>query len=257
MVINELTPVVLTYNEAPNIRRCLEKLAWAARVVVVDSVSTDETAAIVREFPNAELVERHFDNHTAQWNHGVDLVQTRWVLSLDADYVLTDEFIAQLATLKPEDEVDAFQVPFRYCIYGQPLRACLYPPRAMVFRRDRCRYVADGHTQMLRVPGKSKQLIAPVDHDDRKPLSRWLVSQNNYAKLEVEKLTTVDASTLRLQDRLRLKMIYAPMVTLLYTLLVRGVILDGWHGWYYAFQRTIAEIILSLRLLERKLRDES
>jgi len=109
----------------------------------------------------------------------------------------------------------------------------------------------------LLVAGKSKQLTAPVDHDDRKPLSRWLVSQDNYAKLEVEKLTTADPSTLRLQDRLRLKMIYAPMVTLLYTLLVRGVILDGWHGWYYAFQRTIAEVILSLRLLERKLRDES
>jgi len=256
-MIDQITPVVLTYNEAPNIGRCLSRLSWAQRVVVVDSVSTDETAAIVREFPNAELVERHFDNHTAQWNHGVHLVQTRWVLSLDADYVLTDEFIAQLATLKPEDEVDAFQVPFRYCIFGKPLRACLYPPRAMVFRRDRCRYVADGHTQLLQVPGKSATLTAPVDHDDRKPLSRWLDSQDNYAKLEVAKLMAAESNTLRLQDRLRLQMIYAPVVTLLYTLLVRGVILDGWRGCYYAFQRTIAEIILSLRLLERKLRDES
>ena len=256
-MMNDLTPVVLTYNEAPNIRRCLEKLSWAQRVVVVDSFSTDETAAMVREFPNAELVERRFDNHTAQWNYGVDLVQTRWVLSLDADYVLTDAFVAQLALLKPDDEVDAFHVPFRYCIFGKPLRACLYPPRAMLFRRDRCRYVADGHTQLLHVPGKAVPLTASVDHDDRKPLSRWLVSQDNYAKLEVTKLTVADPGTLRLQDRLRLQMIYAPVVTLLYTLLVRGVILDGWRGWYYAFQRTLAEIILSLRLLERKLHDDT
>lgn len=256
-MIEDITPVVLTYNEAPNIRRCLEKLSWAKRVVVLDSVSTDDTAAIVREFPNAELVERRFDNHTAQWNHGVDLVQTRWVLSLDADYVLTDRFVAELGSLKPGDDVDAFYAPFRYCVFGRPLRACLYPPRALLFRRDRCRYVADGHTQLLHAPGKSISLTAPVDHDDRKPLSRWLVSQDNYAKLEVVKLTKANSDTLRLQDRLRLKMIYAPIVTLLYTLFARGVILDGWRGWYYAFQRTIAEIILSLRLLERKLSDDA
>lgn len=256
-MIEDLTPVVLTYNEAPNIRRCLEKLSWARRVVVLDSVSTDETAAMVREFPNTELVERRFDNHTAQWNHGVDLAQTRWVLSLDADYVLTDEFITQLHTLQVGDEVEAFYVPFRFCVFGQPLRACLYPPRAMLFRRDCCRYVADGHTQLLHVPGKSMHLTALVDHDDRKPLSRWLIAQDHYAKLEVEKLTAADPGTLRLQDRLRLKMIYAPIVTLLYTLFARRVILDGWRGWYYAFQRTLAEIILSLRLLERKMLDES
>ena len=255
-MIEDITPVVLTYNEAPNIRRCLEKLSWAKRVVVLDSVSSDDTAAIVREFPNAELVERRFDNHTAQWNHGVDLAQTRWVMSLDADYVLTDAFMTQLRTLQVEDEVEAFYVPFRYCVFGKPLRACLYPPRAMLFRRDRCLYVADGHTQLLHVPGKSVLLTAPVDHDDRKPLSRWLVSQDNYAKLEVVKLMAADPVTLRLQDRLRLKMIYAPIATLLYTLFARGVILDGWRGWYYAFQRTLAEILLSLRLLERKLSDE-
>jgi hypothetical protein len=59
-----------------------------------------------------------------------------------------------------------------------------------------------------------------------------------------------------MQDKLRLKMIYAPVVTLIYTLFVRGVIFDGWRGWYYAFQRMVAEVMLSLRLLEAKLRNE-
>jgi glycosyltransferase involved in cell wall biosynthesis len=255
-MIDEITPLVLTYNEAPNIERCLEKLSWAKRVVVLDSASTDETAQLVRAFPNAVLIERKFDNHTAQWNHGLDHARTNWVLSLDADYLLTDEFIAMLATLKPEGDVDAFYAPFRYCVFGRPLRACLYPPRALLFRRDRCRYVADGHTQMLHVPGKSHHLTQPVHHDDRKPLSRWLVSQDHYARLEVEKLVQADPAKLRLQDKLRLKMIYAPIVTLLYTLFVRKLILDGWRGWFYAYQRTLAEIMLSLRLLERKLKPD-
>lgn len=253
MNTSHITPVVLTFNEAPNIRRCLDKLSWAHRVIVLDSISTDETAQLVREFPNAELMERRFDNHTAQWNHGVDQVQSPWVLSLDADYVLTDEFIALLGTLQAEDEVDAFYAPFRYCISGRPLRACLYPPRAVLFRRDRCRYVADGHTQLLEVSGNAVHLSAPIHHDDRKPLSRWLISQDKYAILEADKLTSADSSKLRMQDKLRLKIFIAPIATLLYTLFVRRVILDGWRGWYYAFQRMLAEILLSLRLLEKKL----
>lgn len=256
-MMDQITPLVLTYNEAPNIARCLERLRWAQRVVVVDSVSNDETAPLVRGFANAELLERKFDNHTAQWNFGVDAVTTPWVLSLDADYMLTEELIAELGGLKPEDDVDAFYVPFRYCIEGKPLRACLYPPRAAVFRRDRCRYVADGHTQLLQVPGKSLSINAPINHDDRKSLSRWFVSQDKYAVLEAEKLLKADPTKLRLQDWLRLKLVFAPMVTLLYTLLVRGVILDGWRGWFYAFQRTLAEVMLSLRLLEAKLRDDN
>ena len=253
MNTSNITPVVLTYNEAPNIRRCLEKLSWAQRVVVVDSISTDDTGQLVSEFPNAELMVRRFDNHTAQWNHGVDQVQSPWVLSLDADYILTDALIEELRALQPPDDVDAYFVSFRYCIEGHPLRACLYPPRTALFRKSRCRYVQDGHTQLLEVPGKTVHLTAPIHHDDRKPLSRWLVSQDKYAILEADKLTSADPSKLRLQDKLRLKMIFAPMVTLLYTLFVRRVILDGWRGWYYAFQRMLAEILLSLRLLEKKL----
>ena len=97
---------------------------------------------------------------------------------------------------------------------------------------------------------------APIDHDDRKSLSRWLVSQDKYAVLEAEKLLAADPARLRMQDKLRLKMIYAPVVTLIYTLVVRGVIFDGWRGWYYAFQRMVAEVMLSLRMLEAKLRNE-
>ena len=55
-VLNKITPLIITYNEAANIRRTLDKLAWARRIVVVDSGSTDETLQIVRGYPRVEVI---------------------------------------------------------------------------------------------------------------------------------------------------------------------------------------------------------
>ncbi|MEZ0389139.1 MAG: glycosyltransferase family 2 protein, partial [Verrucomicrobium sp.] len=143
---------------------------------------------------------------------------------------------------------------FRYCIFGRPLRATLYPPRAVLFRKDSCIYRQDGHTQLLDIKGDTATLSGTIHHDDRKPLTRWIHSQDRYAKLEAEKLATPSASPVSPQDRLRKTMVLAPIVTLIYCLFYKGLILDGWRGWYYTLQRVLAEVILALHLLDHRLR---
>ena len=253
MNLSDITPLILTWNEEPNLRRCLERLHWARQVIVIDSGSTDATTSIISEYSNVTLVTRSFDDHTSQWNFGVDTVSSLWVLSLDSDYVLGDGFEQELSRLPLTQDVHAYFAAFRYLVFGKPLRACLYPPRAALFRKDRCHYEADGHTQLLRIAGASGMLTTRIDHDDRKPLSRWIISQDNYAKLEAAKLLASDKKSLRPQDRLRLSGWAAVPATFIYTLFVKRTLLDGWHGWFYALQRTFAEILLSLRLLEKRL----
>lgn len=251
MNLKDITPLVLTWNEGPNLERTLARLAWAAEVVVLDSGSTDATREIAGRFVNVRFETRPFDDHTRQWNHGVDLVRTPWVLSLDADYVLGAGFEVELSELSAT--ADAYQAGFRYLIGGQALRASLYPPRAVLFQKSRCRYGQDGHTQLLEVKGELGRLRSLIDHDDRKPLSRWIASQDKYALLEAEKLLAADPAGLRLQDRLRRTGWAAVPAALLYTLLVKGTLLDGWRGWFYTLQRVLAEIMLALRLLEKRI----
>lgn len=253
MQYDDITPVILTYNEEPNLRRCLESLGWAKRVVVVDSGSTDRTLAICREFPVVEVFQRPFDNHTAQWNYAVDQALSDWVLSLDSDYVATPAFAEELLQLDPDPSVAACMVPFRYCVLGKPLRGSLYPPRAALFRPKLCRYLADGHTQLLDFPGEPLLLSSRLDHNDCKPLSRWLDSQRKYAVLEADKMTQNHSVAKGLPDRLRRIIWLAAPAAFLYTLLVKRLILDGWPGIFYVLQRTYAEILLSLELLDRKL----
>jgi glycosyltransferase involved in cell wall biosynthesis len=252
-----ITPLILTFNEAPNIQRTLENLTWAKQIVVVDSYSTDETVKLASNFPNVTVVQRAFDTHSDQWNFGLDQVKTEWVLSLDADYEVPTTLRDEIVDLAPDDEMAGYFACFEYRIFGHPLRASVYPPRVILFRRARARYVADGHTQLLTVNGPVGRLRSLVYHDDRKPLSHWLQSQDRYAKIESQHLLSTPVEQLSFQDRLRRKIFFAAPAMFLYLLFGRGLILDGWPGWLYVAQRTIAELLLSIRLLTetKKLED--
>ena len=252
--LDQVTPLILTYNEEANIARSLAGLAWARRIVVVDSASTDRTLEILAAHSQVEVVQRSFDNHASQWNYGVDHINTEWVLCLDADYRVTTKLGAEILTFLQESHpsIDGVIIPFRYLIYGKPLQASVYPAKVVMFRPSRCRYINDGHTQLLKPKGPTATLHEPILHDDRKPLSRWLWSQQRYAALEVAKLLSSNRKQLRLVDRLRLLQVITPFATPIYCLLWRRGLLDGWRGWFYAFQRAYAEILLSLMLWEAR-----
>lgn len=250
----DITPLVLTYNEEANIGRTLARLTWAPRVVVVDSFSTDMTVAICRDHPNVEVVQRAFDDHTAQWNFGLQHVHSDWVLSLDADYVLSEALVAELSRWQPSSGVDGYFASFDYCVFGRPLRASLYPARIVLFRAGRATYAVDGHTQRLQLAGATAALGGHIQHDDRKPVDRWLADQVRYSHLEARHLLEARVGDLGRNDRLRQRIVWMPALVGVYALVARGLALDGWAGFYYVLQRVIAESLLSLRLLDERLR---
>lgn len=251
-MLDQITPLILTYNEAPNIGRNLERLWWAKEIVVVDSYSDDATLEIVSHFPTARVFQRAFDKHENQWNFGLieTDIQTPWVLGLDADYILTDELVDEFRNVSLTANVAGFRARFTYCINGRRLVSGVYPPVVVLYRRDSAHYVQDGHTHRVLVEGQIKDLRSTILHDDRKPLSRWFQSQQHYTKLEAQKLLTERTENLSLNDRVRRLRAVAPVAMLFYCLVIRGGILDGWPGLFYAFQRMIAEAMLSLQLIE-------
>ena len=251
-MLDRITPLILTYNEAANIGRTLERLAWAREIVVVDSFSDDETVEIASSFPQVRVVQRAFDSHRNQWEFGLreTSIKTPWILALDADYILTNDVTAELKTLDPDPETAGYRANFSYCINGKELHSGIYPPVTVLYRRDAATYVQDGHTQRVVIDGPVKVLRAPLLHDDRKPLRRWLNSQARYAELEADRISKREA--LNFRDRLRLCFVLAPTAVFFYCLIGRGGIFDGWPGFYYAFQRSIAELMLSLYLIDAR-----
>src|SRR5215470_1090591 len=110
-MLDQITPLILTYNEAPNIVRALTGLSWAKEIVVLDSFSDDETAAIAKSFANVRVVQRAFDNHRNQWEFGLKEtgITTPWVLALDADYVVSSEVVAEIERLRPQAGTDGYR----------------------------------------------------------------------------------------------------------------------------------------------------
>lgn len=253
-MIGDITPMILTFNEAPNISRTLDRLCWARRIVVIDSGSTDETLNIVARYSQAEVIHRAFDNFANQCNFGLTMIRTSWVLSLDADYELTPELIDEISQLQPVNDICGYRARFIYRVYGRALRGTLYPPRTVLYRRPQAVYRNEGHGHRVHVEGVLRCLKNPIYHDDRKSLARWFGSQQRYAIAEADYLLQSDRDQLTASDKTRLIAWPAPILVFFYALLVKGCLFDGWPGWLYVMQRVLAEFMIALELLDRRLR---
>jgi len=244
--LDDVTPVVLTKDEEPNIERTLGQLRWAGEVVVVDSFSRDATVTIARRFANVRVVEHAFDDHAAQWSFAMQEARTAWVLALDADYIVSPEFVAEISALAPPADVDAYEACFRYAVRGHVLHASLYPPRPVLLRRTNCRFFMDGHTHRQQIEGRILRLRESIVHDDRKSFGDFVARQRRYMRREAAKIRS--GSRDRLSDRIRALRVVAPFAVVLHSLLYKRLFLDGWPGLLYVWERFVAELILSREL---------
>jgi glycosyltransferase involved in cell wall biosynthesis len=245
-----VTPVVLTFNEASNIKSTLASLKWAPRVVVLDSGSTDQTAQIAKSFGYVDWFVREFDNHRAQWEYAIHQtsITTDFVLALDADMRPDCGFQNELERFVKNRTFDGALIPFEYRILGNRLIGSIYPSQIRLFRKDKVRIVQTGHSQSFEVNGSVCKFRARLIHEDLKPMSRWLNNQITYASLEAARITS--ASSIGFKDWLRLAGI-GPAVVGAWAYVRAGGPLRPVSSKAYACERLIFEAMLARLLAER------
>jgi glycosyltransferase involved in cell wall biosynthesis len=244
-----ITPVVLSYNEEPNIGLTLASLEWLPRVVVLDSGSTDRTKEIAASFRNVSWFQRPFDNHLMQWSYGIHAtaITTDYVLALDSDMRPSDGFQRELNAFLKEGDHAGGAVPFEYRVLGKNLSNSIYPRQIRVFRRDKLRIEQPGHTQVFTVDGPVYQFRCRLIHEDRKSVDRWLRNQAGYAELEARRIRSQERFGLK--DRLRLAGI-GPVLWGGYAYIRAGGPLRSPASEAYAYERMIFEAILARKLTE-------
>ena len=251
-MLEQITPLILTRDEEPNIGRTLAQLAWARDVVLVDSFSADATLTIAAGFPNVRVFQRELDTLAGQSNFGIAQARTPWVLLLDADYFVPAAFTEELRALEPPANIRAYTAAFTYAVHGKPLRATLYPPRVALLHREHAKVWQDGHAHRVLVDGETGMLRSKIVHDDRKSFARFVARQRTYMRQEAAKLRAADPRALNLAARIRKLIVVAPFAVVVHALFVRGLILDGRPGLVYAWERFVAELMLSRALLRKE-----
>ena len=256
---SKLTALVLTYNEEINLERVLSQLQWLEKVIVLDSYSTDATISIAEKFSNTQILFRKFDTFAGQCNYGLSCIDSPWVLSLDADYVLPEAFIRETIEYIENTVPVAYYTPFKFMVFGKPLLRDNTTSRPVLFQKEHCYYFDDGHAHRLAIDGNSGSYKSFIYHDDRKPLSHWLAMLDKYSIKECEKILHPKSGSARgFVRRIRRTKVLAPFGVFLYCVFVNGFFLNGWRGWHYTLQRTLVEILFTIRLIEEeKLKPEA
>ena len=181
----ELVAIVLTLNEAAHVGACVESLAWADRVLVVDSFSQDDTVTLATA-AGADVIQSRFENYAQQRNAALAQVTADWVLFVDADERGTPalgEEVRQVVATRPEA---GWYVPRHNYIFGRLTRGAGWYPdyQLRLFRRGRVRYRRPVH-EVADVDGAVGYLEHPLLHYNYRDRDHFHAKQRQYTAYDV------------------------------------------------------------------------
>lgn len=243
-----LSAVVITKDEEERVRACLESVAWADEVVVVDAESTDKTAQIAREFTDHVYV-RPWPGFAAQKNFGLEQATGDWTLSVDADEEVSRELREEIeAVLAASGAACAgYRIPRRNLFWGRWVRyGGLYPDwQLRLFRRGRGRFVARAVHESVEVEGEVGRLRAALVHRSYRDVADFLARADRYSTLAAEEWLG-SGRPARLSD-----LVLRPAGRFLSMYVVHAGFLDGWRGFLLAALYAYYVLIRSAKVWER------
>ncbi len=182
---------IICLNEAGGLGACLQQAARVAdEIVVVDSGSTDKTLEIA-EAHGARIFSQDWLGYGKQKNYALRQCSNEWVLSLDADEVLTDELIEEIKGLDFESEVAGYRVARKLFVGDRFIRWGGYYPdyQLRLFRNSLGDFSEVAVHESVQLPdhAKVRDLKKPLDHFSYNTLEQMDAAFKKFAKLSTKK----------------------------------------------------------------------
>ena len=177
-----LSVIIITKNESANIRDCLESVAWAGEIIIVDSGSTDETVEICKGF-GAQVYVHDWPGFGAQKNRALNYVSKDWVLSLDADERVTPTLRTEIESVLQNPLADGYQIPRLSSFCGRFMRhSGWYPDYVLrLFRRAKGSFSDVLVHESVLLQGSVIRLKQPLLHYSYRNFEDVLSKLNNYS----------------------------------------------------------------------------
>jgi glycosyltransferase involved in cell wall biosynthesis len=267
---------ILTYNEEIDIAACIESALLSDDIIVVDSISTDRTVEIVKNYVKnypVQIVQHPFETHGRQrtWMLKEVPCKYEWVYILEADERMTEALFAECLEAIASQEYIGYYVAEKVIFMDRWIRRSTQYPRYQMrlFRKDKVWFGDYGHTEREVCDGPTNFLKETYPHYTcSKGLSRWIEKHNRYStdeaaetlrQLEAGKVNWWDlifgASEVERRRALKdfsLRLPLRPIVRFFYMYILLGGFLDGQAGLAWCTLQAFYEYLILLKVWEMK-----
>lgn len=242
-----ITAVIITKNEALNIEKCLDSITGIVNeIIVLDAFSTDHTPEICRRYPSVKFVQRPWEGYAASKNYANELATSSYILSLDADEMLSEALKASITAIKNEENADvAFQCNRLNHIAHQPIHhSGWYPDKKVrLFPKKTSKWTGDFVHEKLHTTTNVQHIKGDLLHFTCTTFDQMENKQRQYAEIGAYELINKGKQAYTL---VRLLKVFYKFFSI-YCLKLG--FLDGYHGYRIAF---ISAKYLNLKFLMLK-----
>ncbi len=243
-----LTVVIPTRNAAALLADCLESVAWADELIVVDMFSTDDTGAVCARYPQCRLVQRD-DYIFGNVNFGFDEATSDWVMRLDTDERITPELAQEIGTIlsDPPPDVVGYLFRQRMIILGRELRhgAGSDHYRQMMFRHGTARYPVRSEHEALETTGTWLRARNAYVHHNYSSVRQYMTKARYYTDKDVER-----AELPKRRPTIAKALFETARAEYLYVVKKQGF-RDGWRGILDGTMRAVYQFLFWTKLRRR------
>jgi len=189
--MHKLSAVIITYNEEDRILPTLESVKWCDEIVVVDSGSTDKTVDFCKKYDNCKVYEQSFLGFGEQKRFAVEKASNDWILSIDADEVVSESLKNEIIAILKQPVIDAsgFYVPITMVFmnkifkYGSENKF----PHIRLFNKVNGGFNTLSLHENVKIDGKVLKLKNEVLHYCYRDIAHYLEKFNKYSSIYADK----------------------------------------------------------------------
>ncbi len=253
MFVRKISAAIITYNEEFNIARTLSKLTWCDEIVVVDSFSSDATVEICKSF-GAKVFLKKFEGYGNQKQFLVRKCSHNWILSIDADEVLSDKLINEIKTEFTKDTIpyNAYLLNRKHVYLGKVFNYGYLKntPILRLFHKEKAHFSDKKVHETVIYEGEKGRFNHFFLHYTANNIAQINIKKNRYA-------TLVSEEYFRKGKKINfILLLFKYPLVFIKEYFIRGNILNGYEGYVWSIYISEYSVLKYLKLIEKRKKED-
>ncbi|MEO7396935.1 MAG: glycosyltransferase family 2 protein [Ilumatobacteraceae bacterium] len=251
--MDKISAVIITHNASATIANCINALKKVSdEIIVIDSFSTDDTPEICKE-QGIIFIQKNWLGYGPQKNFGIDKTSNNYILSIDADEIISDELATSIKKEKQAGLSGLYNLLFLHYYYVGFLKHGAAKPdtKVRLFNKTNVRWNEREVHEALLIPTeeKIKQLPGYLLHYTYFSISHQIKKIDNYTTLGAKELFKKG------KKHYLFKMIFSPPINFIMNYFIRLGFLDGIHGFVLASVTAYESFVKYAKLWEMEIKE--